>query len=122
VSLRAVATIVSLGRAAFGAAFVAAAEPMGSRWIGKPARDERVGILLRAVGARDIAIGIGTARALARGEDATGWLVASAGCDAIDLAATLAARDELPDATVNATLVLAAGSGALFAAAAILAD
>ena len=114
------ARIASLGRAAFGATFLAAPTQLGSRWIGEPAQDPRVGTLLRAVGARDIALGLGAARALARGEDATGWLLAGATCDAMDFAATYAARDELPDATVKATLVLAGGAAIFFAAAAAM--
>jgi hypothetical protein len=119
VSLRTLTAIASVGRALFGAAFVAAPSEAGSRWIGPVAEDERVGILLRAVGARDIALGVGTVRAIAEDRDASGWLLASAASDSIDFAATLAARDGLPARSAAITLVLAGGSAALFAAAAM---
>jgi hypothetical protein len=108
----------SLGRAAFGAAFLVAPEQAGTRWLGPVAEDERVGILLRAVGGRDVAIGMGAARAVAKGSDARAWLAASAACDAIDAAATLAARGDLPERSVWITVVLATGSAVLFGAAA----
>lgn len=121
-SLRAVMAIASLGRAVFGTAFLVAPESVGTRWVGPVAEDNRVAILLRAVGGRDVAIGLGAARAVARGTDAPAWLAASAACDAIDFAATLAARGQLPDRNVRITSVLAAGSAALFAAGAAAVD
>jgi hypothetical protein len=129
-SLRSVMAIASLGRAAFGAAFLVAPEPVGTRWLGSVAEDDRVGILLRAVGGRDVALGLGTLLAQRHGAPVRGWLegsalaglLASAGCDAIDLAATLGARGDLPESNVRVTAVLAAGSAVLFGAAAAAMD
>jgi hypothetical protein len=118
-TMRDLAAAASLGRIAFGAAFVAAPGFMGSRWIGKPGGDQRVGILLRAVGARDIVLGLCTAQAISRDRDAAGWLLASAASDSLDLVATLAARDKLPGRNAEITLGLAGAFAALFAAAAL---
>jgi hypothetical protein len=121
-SLRNIAGIASLGRIAFGVGFVAGPGALGPRWIGKRGGDPRVGILLRAVGARDIALGLGTARAISRDRDAAAWLLASASSDALDFAATLAARDRLPGRNAEITLGLAGAFAALFAAAALAGD
>jgi hypothetical protein len=117
--LRSFAKILSLGRAAFGAALLGAPETIGSRWIGAVAEDARTAVPLRALGARDITLGLGTVRAISDGHGATGWLLASAASDAVDLGATLAARESLPERSVAITLALAGGSAALCVAAAL---
>jgi hypothetical protein len=70
-----------------------------------------------AMGARDVAIGLGELRALAsrRPGAATPWLTAAALADAADLTATLRARDELPALGVAGVTVLATGAIALAA-------
>jgi len=121
-SLRTLAAISGLGRALLGAAFAVAPARTGSSWIGNPAEDQRVEVLTRAVGARDFALGVGTARAIAEDEGASAWLLASAAADSVDLTATLLARDELPDRSVAITIGLAGGSALLCLAAALLGD
>jgi hypothetical protein len=119
--VRALAAAVALARAALGVAVLAVPEAIGSSWIGSAAEDPRVRVLIRAVGARDLALGAGTVRALAVGRHRDAWLLASAASDSVDFAATLLARDELPARGVAITLPLA-GSAAALCAAAALAD
>lgn len=119
--LHAVGAAVALARAALGIAVLAVPEAIGSSWIGSAAGDPRVRVLIRAVGARDLALGAGTARAIALGGRPDAWLLASAASDSVDFVATLLARDELPATGVAITLPLAGGSAALCAAAAVAA-
>jgi hypothetical protein len=116
--LRPLAMIDSLGRAALGVVVLAAPGWVGSTWIGPVAHDPRVRVLARALGARDLALGLGTARAIADGEPAP-WLLASGAADAVDFGATLAARDVLAPRNAAATLGLAGGSALLCFAAAM---
>ena len=64
----------------------------------------------RALGARDLALGLGTAYTAGQGHGARPWLLAGVLADAADLAATLRARDDLPPAAVAAVTVIAGGS------------
>ena len=119
--LRTLAMIDSLGRAALGAVVLVAPGWVGSTWIGPVAHDPRVRVLVRALGARDLALGLGTARAIVDGDPAP-WLLASGAADAVDFGATLAARDVLAPRSAAATLGLAGGSALLCLAAGLRAD
>lgn len=114
-TLKTAAIVSSLGRAGLGGAFLADPARFGQLWIGRRARHDGVGILTRAVGARDIALGAGTAGALVAGENGTarGWLLAQAACDSADFAATFVAADRIPDRSARLTLQLAGGSAIL---------
>ena len=67
-------------------------------------------VATRALGARDLAIGLGTAYAAGQGDGARPWLLAGVLADATDLAATLRARDDLSAAAVAGVGVIAGGS------------
>jgi hypothetical protein len=67
------------------------------------------------VGARDIALGLGTFIALGRGGPARGWLEASALVDGLDVAACLLARDHLRTSVFPGAVGLAAAGGLLSA-------
>jgi hypothetical protein len=69
-------------------------------------------LLLRVVGARDLALGIGALAAMDRGGPLQGWLRASAVVDGLDAAGSLLARHRLRPAVVPAAAA-AATSGAL---------
>ena len=121
--LRTAAIALSASRAAFGAAMISVPERIGEAWIGEPGRYERVGVLTRSVGARDVALGGGAAIALVRADgSARAWLGAQALADVADFAGTLATRDRLPESGVRATLVLAGASALIAGAAAALLD
>jgi hypothetical protein len=113
---RDVALTLARGRMAFGVAFLLAPGLAGRLWIGDDARRRAVKVLTRALGARDLAIGLGVAIALDRGAPVRGWLEAGTLADAADFAATLLAGDSISDDARRATLVLAGGSAALGAA------
>jgi hypothetical protein len=70
-------------------------------------------LLLRVVGARDLALGIGVLVALDRHAPVQGWLRASAVADGLDAAGALLARHHLRP-TVFPAAAAAATAGALF--------
>jgi hypothetical protein len=111
----------SVGRLAFGAALVAAPDKVAARWIGADASRAPVKIVLRAVGARDIALAAGTLASL-RNEDALRlWLGGALASDVCDVISTLVTPGGvLPGNARWGTVALgggsAAGGGALLVA------
>jgi hypothetical protein len=103
------------GRMAFGAAFLAAPGLAARGWVGDDATRPGTRVISRAMGARDLALGLGTVIAIDRGAPVRGWLEASALSDAADFLATLAGGRALPPAGRAAVLVLAAGSAGVTA-------
>jgi hypothetical protein len=112
----------SLSRLAFGAGLLAVPERVASGWIGDDAARDPVKIVIRGLGARDVALAAG---ALACREDpdrlAT-WLSMTIASDLCDVAATLAVpSDSLPDNARWGTVAMAGGAAlagvALLAAA-----
>src|SRR5687768_312512 len=97
------------GRVLFGIGFLVAPQETIGGWIGKrAARNEGAQLLTRAVGVRDLAVGLGGIAALASGSpSARGWLAAGALCDVGDAAATAAATG-LPDRTRQGITAFAA--------------
>lgn len=103
----------ALARIAIGTAFIAQPQLWMRPWIGRDAARPTARLLARALGARDVVLGIGALRNTDRR-----WLAAGLTADAADLALTLAAREELPRR--GRTLVaLVAGSGVALGAAAL---
>jgi hypothetical protein len=83
------AGLISLGRLLFGVAFIAEPNLMERAWIGKQARLPGARLLTRAVGARDLALGVGGLQALTRNDgSARPWLAVAGVCDAVDFGAT----------------------------------
>ena len=78
------------GRMAFGAAFLVAPGTAARGWIGVDATRPGTRVITRALGARDLALGLGIVIAIDRGAPVRGWLEASALSDAVDFLATLA--------------------------------
>ena len=118
-SLQRAAIAISLGRVALGLGLVAPPGRIGQSWIGVAGTERSVEVLSRAVGARDVALGAGAARALlAGGESPRWWLLAQAASDTGDLVATLRAREALPTLGWRATAALAGGSALVTALAA----
>ena len=103
------------GRIAFGLAFLLFPGLAARGWVGDDARRPGAKVLCRALGARDLALGLGVVIALDRGAPARGWLEASALADAMDFVATMLGGDELPPAGRWGVLGLAAGSAGLAA-------
>lgn len=112
-SARTLSTAVAVGRVGIGAAMLAAPARFGRPWLGAAAETGGGGVAVRALGARDLALGALTAAALGGRLSSPAVLVAASGfCDLADGAALLAARREVPPAGV-ATGVFAFGSAAL---------
>jgi hypothetical protein len=104
------------GRMAIGAALVVAPRLAGPMWIGSDADSRAVKVLARAFGARDLALGLGTAVAIDRGKPVRGWLEGAALADAVDFLATLVAGDSIPRGARRAVLLIAGASLATCAA------
>jgi hypothetical protein len=105
-----------LGRVGFGIFVSSAPQRMGRTWVGADADSDGAGVILRALGFRDIALGAGLAEAAFRG-DPRGWLAVTMLSDLGDVAATLIGRERIDSRGVVITSLLA-GSGA--AAAGVL--
>jgi hypothetical protein len=96
-----------------GLALTAAPERAGASWIGRDARRPGARVMTRAMGARDLAIGLGAAYTAGQGYGAKPWQLAGALADTADLVATLRARDALPSTAVVGVGAVAAGSAVL---------
>ena len=107
---RSLARIHALGRVVVGAALTVAPGRAGAGWFGRDAGRPGTRVATRALGARDVAIGLGTAYAAGQDDGARPWLRAGVLADATDLAATLRARDDLSTAAVVGVGVIAGGS------------
>jgi hypothetical protein len=106
--MRILAGLISLGRLIFGVAFIAEPKLMERGWIGKQARLPGAQVLARAVGARDLALGLGGLQAVARDDgSARPWLAAAAICDAVDFGATGAAGRGIPRQARSGVLAIA---------------
>src|SRR5215216_3309967 len=95
--MRILAGLISFGRFLFGVVFIARPTVMERAWIGKQARLPGAQVLARAVGARDLALGLGGLQAVARDDGSVRpWLAAAAVCDTVDFGATYAAGRRIP--------------------------
>ena len=118
--LRRGATAVAAGRVALGVTALAWPALPARPWVGGSADDVATRVFGRALGARDLALGLGALAAL-RGPagqpgPARAWLAAGALADALDVAASLLAWRELPRFT--RWLVAASAAGAALAGSA----
>jgi hypothetical protein len=116
------AQAVAAGRVALGLAALAWPQLPGRPWVGAAADGVAARVFGRALGARDLALGLGALNAMRRPSLAAGpaqarvWVAAGALSDALDVAATVAAWRELPRA--GRLLVVASAGGAALAGAA----
>src|ERR687892_2027570 len=118
--MRILAGLISAGRFLFGVAFIARPMLMERAWIGKQARVPGAQLLARAVGARDLVLGLGGLQALPRDDgSARPWLAAAAVCDAVDFGATWAAGRRIPRQPRNGVLAIATVFSVLSAIAAV---
>jgi hypothetical protein len=110
VDARKLARSHALGRVLVGAGLTLAPRLAGSGWMGRDSRRPATQVAISALGARDLAIGLGTAHAAGQGYGARPWVWAGILADATDLAATLRARDALPARNVALVGLVAGGS------------
>jgi hypothetical protein len=118
--MRGLAAFISFVRLVFGVTFIAQPGIMERAWIGKLARVPGVQLLARAVGSRDLVLGIGGLQAVARDDgSARPWLAAGAVCDAVDFGATWAAGRAITREARRSVLAVASVFSLLSAAAAL---
>ncbi len=119
-SVRRLTTAFALGRLVFGVGLMARPERVASGWIGADAEKGAVKIVLRGLGARDVALSAGALAALGDEDRLAHWIAAAIGCDLSDVVSTLAAQpDALPGNARWGTVAL--GGGAALAGALLLA-
>jgi hypothetical protein len=122
--LRRGAMAVAAGRVALGLTALAWPAVPARPWVGAAADDLATRVFGRALGARDLALGLGALMALrhqvAGPGRARAWVAAGALSDALDVVASLASWRELPRAGRWA-VVVSAGAAALTGAAGALA-
>lgn len=88
---------------------------VGRVWLGDVADDRRARMALRALGARDLGLAIGTLRALDQGAPVRPWAQMAALGDAADVVSAALAWDRLGTRRVLLTL-LSAGPAAVLGA------
>ena len=110
-SPRDAARVLAAGRIAIGAGLLAAPRLTLGMWLGRSAADRAVAPVGRALGAREVLLGAMALHTLDRPQVAARWLRMLAACDAVDLAATLAAGRALP-APGRVLVAAMAGAGA----------
>jgi hypothetical protein len=122
--LRRGAGAVAAGRVALGLTALAWPSVPARPWVGAAADDLAARVFGRALGGRDIALGLGALTALQRPAAETGsacaWVAAGALSDALDVAASLASWRGLPR-TGRWLVAVSAGGAALVGAAGALA-
>lgn len=105
--------ILGLGRIALGAFMLVAPRRVGRGWIGDSAAANGGTVAVRAIGARDVAIGWATVNALDTGDESLRtWVTIAALCDATDATATVLSFRKLPRWGRLVSIALAGGSAA----------
>jgi hypothetical protein len=97
----------AIGRIVVGTALVAAPALAARTWIGDQADTPGAKVLARALGVRDLAIGLGVVLAMKNDAPVRGWLEGAALADVVDFGATLAAGDGIPQGSRIAVLAVA---------------
>ncbi|MGH3991283.1 MAG: hypothetical protein ACRDSN_02330 [Pseudonocardiaceae bacterium] len=110
----------AIGRLAFGVGLLASPEKVASGWLGDDARRGPVKIVVRAVGARDIALSAGALATLRNTDALRLWLGGGVLSDLCDVVSTLVTPGSvLPGNARWGTVAL--GGGSALAGAALIA-
>jgi hypothetical protein len=110
-SPRTLLTTLAVGRLAIGALLVVKPHgQVGAGWIGEEATRPTSVLLFRSVGARDMALALGTLAAQRSGGPLKPWLLGATLADAVDLVATFAAGRAVPAKGRAAIALLAGGA------------
>ena len=113
------ARAIAAGRVLAGVAFLVAPRLAGRGWIGDDAERPGVQAIFRALGIRDLILGLLTLHVVDRPGIAARTVGTCAAADAVDFAATLAARESLPPAAAAGALAVAGGAAVSGAALAV---
>jgi hypothetical protein len=123
--LRQGATAVAVGRVAIGVTALAWPSVPARPWVGAAADDVAAQVFGRALGARDLVLGLGALAALAgpasEARSARAWVAAGALSDALDVVASVSSWRELPRVTRWLVAVSAGGAALTGAAGALVA-
>jgi hypothetical protein len=109
------ASVLAISRVAFGLRFLLQPSAAGPSWIGTAARLPQTQLIVRGLGARDLALALGTIGALVQRDDPAlrAWMTGHLISDGADLAATVSARERLPrESFIFAASVAAASTAA----------
>jgi hypothetical protein len=120
--LKTLAIAFGAGRIAYAAALVAAPGRAGGPWLGPAAASGGGRVAARALAVRDGALGVGVVAAASSGGAMRPWLAACVVSDLVDMTATWLERDELPERSGPATVVVAGGAAAAGAALAVASE
>lgn len=109
---RTLLTAIAAGRLVIGALLVARPQgQVGAGWVGgEEAQRPATALLFRSVGARDMALGLGTLAAQRNGSPLRPWLLGATLADSVDLVATFAAGKAIPKGGKAAIALLAGGA------------
>jgi hypothetical protein len=110
---RTLARAMAVGRIAIGGALVVAPAFVGRRWIGADGDRRSVQVLGRALGVRDLVLGMIALHTLDQPEVGPRWQRTLAACDLVDLTATVLARNALPASGAAGTVAIAGGAAAI---------
>ena len=108
--LRHLALSNGIGRIALGAGLMLTPGLAGRNWVGDDADSTGAKVFASALGARDVALGLGVVLALKNDAPVRGWLEGAALADAVDFAATALAGDDIPQASRWGIMALAGAS------------
>ena len=114
-SRRVAAAVLGL-RIAYGAGLVAAPARLTKTWLGPAGQDGATQVGVRGLGAREVLLHVGALATAIRGGPLRPWLAASMAGDVADIAATTAARADVPEGSPLATFAVAGGSALVSAA------
>jgi hypothetical protein len=103
----------ALGRLGLGAAMLVMPAGVAGRWIGPSAGRAGPRVLTRALGARDVALGLGQLSAAGAGHGVRPWVLAGMLADGVDLIASARGRDDLPALGAVGVSAMAGASTAL---------
>ena len=107
--MRIIAVLLVAGRTLFGLVLFLRPNVIAPAWIGEEAAAKpEAEMLMRAVGARDFALGLGALLALLRGRPARGWLEAGVVSDLGDVALNTVYFNRLPARGASITIAIAA--------------
>jgi hypothetical protein len=110
-AVRRMAQFVAVGRIGIGCTALVAPTLMTRPWIGDAAASSPARLLARTMGGRDLALGIGTLRALGVADaEARPWVALAGMADAVDAGVTILAFRRLPAGTRWAILATTVGA------------
>jgi Domain of unknown function (DUF4267) len=112
---RTLAVALAVNRTAFGMNYLLRPEQARTSWVGRAAGKPGAQVMIRSQGVRDVTLGLGALRTVARGDprELRAWMTGHAACDLTDLVVTWAARDRLPSRQARLAMSVAAASAAI---------